>query len=154
MFEYLTTFMYSQVSNGAFYSAALGRFLCYTCGNRALLHCTAVLQPGSGHAPSCVRSNLPKVSKNKKKKSGEMTTLFMPVLSVQCWVCECCGLYRSKCLDLFHCPHHLFYALPTPSLFFIFPPSSFHIERRRFFFLCASRGTVTLCNWHNVRPDF
>lgn len=138
LFEYLTTFMYSQVSNGAFYSAALGRFLCYTCGNRALLHCTAVLQPGGEHAPSCVRSNLPKVSKNKKK-CGEMTTLFMPVLSVQCWVCECCGLYRSKCLDLFHCPHHLFCALPTPLfVFFIvcFPPFLSCREERRFSSLC------------------
>lgn len=87
----------------------------------------------------------------KTKKSGEITTLFMPVLSVQCWVCECCGLYRSKCLDLFHCPTICF--MPPPPLYCFLWFSSFHPERSCFSF-SASRGTVTLCNWHNVRPDF
>lgn len=124
--------MYSQVSNGAFCSAALGRFLCYTCGNRALLHCTAVLQPGSEHAPSCVRSNLPKVSKNKKKWRNDYS-IYASV------VCSMLGV-RVLWLVQIEVPWSIplpppFVLCPSHPLFvFYFSPPSFHTERRRFFF--------------------
>lgn len=95
--------MYSQVSN-SMHSWCIPWLVLAVVSALQLPFCV-------GHNRSLKLENCPSVPqpectksvKKKKRESGEMTTLFMPVLSVQCWVCECCGLYRSKCLDLLCC---------------------------------------------------
>lgn len=144
-------FNYVRVLTGVKRCILLGRtgpFLCAICGTSAVSRCTAVSQRGNENAPSCVWWNLPKVSKNKKKWRNDYS-IYASV------VCSMLGV-RVLWLVQIEVPWSI--SLPSRP-FVLFPPplfllfSSFHPERSCFSF-SASCGTVTLCNWHNVRPDF